>query len=174
MIRRREGRASGRTFELRFETGRMYYPAFRDLLSHEIIGGWSFAVGRVFLGPVHAPFDASLDHWQPLDYERQWRAAASRVVDGPGAALFPTSYRGPGASHHAVWWAQRDGDRVGFRLDDVSGKRLEAYLHTAEAIRMPNRWPMLPARSEAQWTVSVSDIREFLVHGPMSGSHVPG
>ena len=171
MIRRREGRASGRIFELRFETGSMYHPRFRMLFSDEIVGGWSYAVGRIFLGPVHAPFEASLEYWEPADYERQWRAAAERVADGAPGALFLTSYRGPGASNHSAWRAQRDGNQVEFGFGIVSAKHLDAYMHTAPA--HSRRWPTFPASPRPRWAVSVWDIREFLAFGPTSGSHVP-
>ena len=174
MIRRREGRASGRAFELRFETRGVYYPPCRYLLSREVSEGGTAALGRIFLGPVHSPFTAPLDYWTMTDYEREWRRAGERLVGGDRRiALFPTSYRGPGAVNHSVWLAERDGELVRFQSVIVAARRFEAYLQATWTTEVDRRWQALFGSPRGPWVVAVPDIRDFLSHGPSGGINVP-
>ena len=173
MICRRDGRPSGRTFELRFETGAIYHPGLEFPLYRMVIEPSTSAVGRIFLGPVHAPFEADLGCWATTDYEAEWRRAASRLVDGPGAALFTTSYRGPAARNHAAWLAERQGDVVRFQFIVVAARRLEAYLAPTAAMDLDHRWQAVFGAPTSPWGVGVADVRDFLAHGPSVGSYVP-
>jgi hypothetical protein len=149
---------------LRFESG--------PLLDYE---GWSYAVGRIFIDEFHEPFEASLDHWGPNDYAHQWSAAAKRIADGRGPALFLTSYRGPGAAYHFAWPAWREGDRIILQHRLLLTEQLTAPFDPTRPHEVVGVRNNLSEDGDpiSQWEVSVAAVQEFVARGPSGSIHVP-
>ena len=163
MLHRREGRAAGDAFELRFESERRL--------------DWEenpYAIGRIFIGEFHEPFEAPLTWWGRWDYERHWHAQARQLLS-QGRALFLTSYRGPHASAHVGWPAWRQADLVIVQHHLILVARLArpfnaARPHEAVGAREAVSEDGAPV---SQWTVALDAVQAFVGRGLLGDIYVP-
>jgi hypothetical protein len=157
MLRRRDERSAGGTFEIRFESGPVVEPW----------EGGSIALGRILLGDFHEPFEASLEHWAVADYEARWQRAAQRLVDGAGPALFLTSYHGATAGYHDGWLAWREGVSVIFHHRLLLHERLPRLEDGAYHIGFHDRERVSPHGAPiSEWDVSLAAVEDFLARAP--------
>src|SRR4030095_12748717 len=84
----RRGQA-GWMFRIRF---------FTPLVMNE--EGWQHAGGELVVGDARLCFLVDLTHWGIGEYQHQWRAGISRLVQGAPSTALMTAYRGPGESAH--------------------------------------------------------------------------
>jgi hypothetical protein len=70
----------------------------------ELDGGVSALYGSIEIGDFKEKFVVSLVEWTPERYERQWREAAKRLLEGFAKSAFVTSFVSPRGSFYFVWW----------------------------------------------------------------------
>lgn len=97
--------------------------------------------GQIRIGDHEEDFLASLYTWSVADYQQQWHAAATALVDGAPVAAFLTSFPSHEAIFHEVWPAWREGDRIFFQSRFLFADATRGYLN-------PGDLPVLMGRRE--------------------------
>src|ERR1700756_196425 len=79
----------------------------------ELEPGVTTVYGNIKIGDFSETFIASLDSWNRDRYERHWRAAIEKIVDGSDRSGLITSYVEPTHSRYLMWWPlYRDKNNV--------------------------------------------------------------
>ena len=60
--------------------------------------------GRIQLGGFSELFEAALEYWTTEDYEQQWIAGISRVIEESAASCLITSLTDPLTTNFFMWW----------------------------------------------------------------------
>jgi hypothetical protein len=119
--------------------------------------------GLITIGDYEESFLAASGVWDWQAYERQWRAAARRLLKHRDRTAFVTSFSHPDAHHNFAWLAWCEQNLVYLqnrlllreflpsvldvdRIDEVVGSR-ETVTEDGEEI--------------SQWTVSLADIAVY-------------
>jgi len=107
--------------------------------------GWQHAGGELVVGDARLCFLVDLTHWSIAEYQHQWRAAISRLVQGAPSTALMTAYRGRGDSAHTMWALWREEADVGERIRAAEHalpipewRVAVEHLHTA---MLGIRWP---------------------------------
>jgi hypothetical protein len=121
--------------------------------------------GIIQLDMERERFLAPLSYWSVADYERQWRAAVRRIVDGQPRAALITSLADPSLADFVEWWPlYRVGQTVSVQnqllfLDSLREPfdPADPYPHVSE----------LRTRSEdgqaiSEWRITLADLEQFL------------
>jgi hypothetical protein len=85
-----------------------------ELLSDAILDpatGTEARYGDITLDDFQERFVALTTFWKAVDYERHWRTALQRIVDGARSSCLITSLHSPQESHILFWWPM-------YRVDD--------------------------------------------------------
>src|SRR5688572_22648793 len=122
--------------------------------------GLPFCAGELRVGPRPIPFLIDLRHWSLADYERQWRASLSQLMQGDRSTVLLTAYRGPGDVSHVMWVLWQDEDHVHVQEQTVVAAELDAPFDPATAhlhagSRVPAADNALPIR---EWRVPITDV----------------
>jgi hypothetical protein len=115
-------------------------------------------------------FLVDLTHWGISDYQRQWHAGISRLLQGAPSTALMTAYRGRGDSAHTMWALWREGGSVYVQEHSVLPADLDApfdpnepYGHVGE--RIPAAEYALPI---PEWRVGLEHL-----HAAMLGIRLP-
>ena len=119
--------------------------------------------GEIILGDWREEFLAPIGEWSEADYEREWLRSAQRLLNGSMRVGFVHHMAHAGASHHFMWQAWREGERVflqerllvaadlpaTFRPNDPDGV-VEERMETTE-----------DGEPISQWQVDLAAIRAY-------------
>jgi len=132
--------------------------------------GWQHAGGELVVGDARLCFLVDLTHWSIAEYQHQWRAAISRLVQGAPSTALMTAYRGRGDSAHTMWALWREEGYVYVQEHSVLPADLDApfdpnepYVHVGQ--RIPAAEHALPI---PEWRVAVEHL-----HAAMLGIRWP-
>ena len=132
--------------------------------------GWQHAGGELVVGDARLCFLVDLTHWGIGEYQHQWRAGISRLVQGAPSTALMTAYRGPGESAHTMWALWRKDGYVYVQEHSVLPADIdtpfepnEPYAHVGE--RIPAAEHALPI---PEWRVAVEHL-----HAAMLGIRWP-
>ena len=131
--------------------------------------GWPGLRGELRLGRDREGFRAPLGPWTAADYERQWRAAAARLLAGEPAGFWTVPWQ--------FWWvAWPEGEEIVFHEEFLLPERLEAhgYVATPPVGAVPHE--MIGPReshteegqSVSEWRVPLRAVRTWLAGQPAS------
>jgi len=132
--------------------------------------GWQHAGGELVVGDARLCFLVDLTHWGIAEYQHQWRAAISRLVQGAPSTALMTAYRGRGDWAHTMWALWREEGYVYVQEHSVLPADLDApfdpnepYAHVGE--RVPAAEHALPI---PEWRMAVEHL-----HAAMLGIRWP-
>jgi hypothetical protein len=128
---------------------------------------WVALRGRTTLGDYQEEFLASLGHWSPADYQRQWIEAARRLLGGADRTGFFTSA-------FQFWWVMwRDGEMVYAREQLLVEDTLIAPFDATDLYRQIGRRASVSEDGNqiSEWRLRVADIEAFVTR--RAGTYVP-
>ena len=127
--------------------------------------GWRHAGGELVLGDTRLCFLVDLDHWNPADYEQQWREGIARLARGATSTALMTAYRGRDARSNVMWALWRDETHAYIQEQAVLAAELDApfdpatpYDHVGGYV--PTAVHGLPI---PEWHVPIDHIRDALL-----------
>jgi hypothetical protein len=141
----------------------MFYIAIADSLQRE--DDFAFYAGRLVLGGELEFLRCSSDLWRPIDYRRQWIAAATALnANAVASAAFVTSVaRG---KNNLVWWvARRRGNKVVFRnqmlfVRRVTGRVVPEHAHECTGRTVTKHRSRESRPSE--WSLTYKEVKRWL------------
>jgi len=132
--------------------------------------GWQHAGGELVLGDSRLIFLADVSYWDIRNYQNQWRAAISRLLQGAPSTAVMSTYSGPGGKAHKMWVFWRLDEHVYVQEQLVLAAELDApfdpndpYSHVGE--RVPTTENALPI---PEWRIEFQDL-----HAAMLGMRGP-
>ena len=132
--------------------------------------GWPHAGAEVLLGDARLIFLADLSYWDLRNYQNQWRAAITRLLQGALSTALISAYSGPGGKAHKMWAMWRLDEHVYVQEHVVLAAELDAafdpndpYPHLGE--RVPTTENVLPI---PEWRIEFEDL-----HAAMLGLRGP-
>jgi hypothetical protein len=126
------------------------------------------ARGRITLGEFSEEFVAPLVFWTADDYQRQWREAAERILDGFEQSCFVAAMReSPLDGAIFLWPAYRFGDVVYFQHKLLLPEVVKGNFEPSNPYAQVEERRTLSDDGEpiSEWQVSVGDIARFLHAG---------
>jgi hypothetical protein len=129
--------------------------------------GWPALRGELRLGEAREGFRAPLGPWTAADYERQWRAAATRLLAGEPAGFWTVPWQ--------FWWvAWPEGEHVVFQEHFLAPERLVALGHVTTPAAGAGPHEMIGPREShteegecvSEWQVPLSAVRAWLAGQP--------
>jgi hypothetical protein len=142
---------------------------FDITLSNEFVLGVEPGVtavyGKFAVGEFSDMFIADLKTWDRKQYERQWKLAVARIVDGADVSALILSYVEPPLSL-LVWLRPlyREGDKVYTQDHGI------CFDQSRDPFSTDRPWDFLPERKRInlqgerilEWVTNVESLREFL------------
>jgi hypothetical protein len=142
---------------------------FNITLSNELVlevdPGVTAVYGKIAFGDLSAMFVADLKTWQRDQYERQWKMAVARIVDGADVSALILTYVEPLFSH-LVWLRPlyREGDKVYTPDQEI------CFDQSSDPFSTDRPWDFLPERKRInlqgkrilEWVTNVESLSEFL------------
>lgn len=137
---------------------------FNVELYQECNSNCEVCTGRIRIGEFEEAFESSLEYWTVEQYEEQWRAAISHVLDERRNACLITSVTDPKTANFLFWWPiYVNGDlailqnqilfleryRGTFELENPY-QYLEPYENTSE-----------DGQPISEWSVSLMDLKAW-------------
>jgi len=125
--------------------------------------GWDAVWGEIRLGEFRERFRAPLDPWTPADYERQWRAAAERLLGGQPSAFWTIPWQ--------FWWVMwPEGDEAVMHEELLLPDRIKAGGYTAEPAAGTAPYELIGPRESltddgepvSEWRVALTAVRVWL------------
>jgi hypothetical protein len=121
--------------------------------------------GLIQIGAFTERFESSLSYWSESDYERHWREATGRIVDGAIASCLISSITDPISSHFITWWPlYRLGSEVKVLNQllflDMLREAFDArnpYVHVRERETISTEGTPV-----SEWSTTVEELRRFL------------
>jgi len=77
---------------------------FNIEISLAAISDAPLARGRIQLDDFSESFECSLEFWKSFDYQRQWREAVARLLEGASKSCLITSITDPKTANFFIWW----------------------------------------------------------------------
>ena len=125
--------------------------------------------GRITLGDFRERFIASLIYWSTADYERQWREAVQRIVDGCEKSALITNMYDPAAAKFIVWWPMwRKGELVHVHNALLFMEQLDEPFRADDPYRHVGEHGPISDDGEAisDWVVTLDALARFLASSP--------
>jgi hypothetical protein len=123
------------------------------------------ARGRITLGEFSEEFVAPLVFWTVDDYQRQWREAAGRILNGCERSCFVASMReSPLDAVIFLWTAYKDGRTVYIQHKLVMPELVKGGFDTSNPYAQVGERRTMSEEGEqiSEWQVSVGDVARFL------------
>jgi CdiI N-terminal domain len=126
--------------------------------------GARFLTGRITLGAFSEHFRAAVYAWQAADYERQWLAAAQRLIAGAPRDGFVTQVVHREAHLHFWWPAWREGDLVYLHQEITVPELYPEPFDSTQPARYVRPRETVTAEGEriSEWVVTVADLVDFV------------
>ena len=121
--------------------------------------------GHIRIEDYAETFIASLACWTPAQYEKHWREACQRLIDGRQDSAVICSYVESSLSEFLVWWPlYRDGQVVHVQNE------LLIYSQLSKPFSIEDPWSSIRERRIAtddgsaisEWDTSIQSIHELL------------
>ncbi|MBV9025512.1 MAG: hypothetical protein JO362_17370 [Streptomycetaceae bacterium] len=123
------------------------------------------AVGEITLGEDWERFHAPVHYWSARDYEKNWRTALKRLVDGEEVSCLITSmFEAKYSNFITTWPLYRIGDQVYVHNQIVFRDELDQPYDEAKPWLSvgPRETVSDDGRPISEWIVSLDDVRKFL------------
>ena len=130
--------------------------------------------GTITVGIHTETFVAQIGYWSQQDYERQWHAAARRLLDGCDRSGFLVSVADPACVEIFRWWpAWREGGRVYVHEQLILLREFDPPFDLADPYRHVGEREQISAEGAriSEWRVRIADVAAFVERH--AGYHVP-
>jgi hypothetical protein len=143
----------------------MFDISLTDASVPELDPGVTAVYGEIKIGDFSETFIASLVFWTRDRYERHWRAAIGKIVDGSERSALITSCVGPIHSSHLLWWPlYREKNSVYIQ------NQILFYDQLNKPFSAERPWDCVRERQTvnpegkrvSEWVTHVDSLREFL------------
>jgi CdiI N-terminal domain len=143
----------------------MFDISLTDESVSELEAGVMAVYGQIRVGDFSETFVASLDSWNRDRYERHWKGAIAKIVDGSDRSALITSYVEPIHSTHLMWWPlYREKNSVYLQNPMLFYDQLKKPF-SAEAPwdSVRERQTVSPeGKGISEWATDFDSLREFL------------
>ena len=124
----------------------------------------TFRRGEIIFGAWREEFLAPVGDWSESDYERAWLGAAERLINGSDRVAFVHHMAHPAASHHFIWQAWCEAERVYFQERILLADELLEPFLLAEPDAVVEARERFTEDGErvSEWQVDLAAIRAFV------------
>jgi hypothetical protein len=121
-------------------------------------------IGRIVLGTFEERFQASLEHWGVADYERHWRHALARLLEGSPSCLITNMVEPTSRVDNLEWWpAWPLGEEAIFHQEHVLPARLDPPFDPDDPyVHLEDYDPGDAEAGVSEWRVPLAAIRDFV------------
>jgi len=123
-------------------------------------------LGEIVIGDYIEMFEASTSYWTADDYQKQWKQAIERIVNGEAKSrLITTMYDPVKANFIFCWPIYREGMRVYFQNQMLLMENQDFPLDLKNTFLNIEDRQILndEGLSISEWEVSVFDLKDFLM-----------
>jgi hypothetical protein len=125
----------------------------------------TLALGQITIGAFVEHFQIDLSFWNPMEYERQWRAGIQRLIDGAPSSCLLQSISKPQSANFFFWWRL-------YRLEGAAVAAQNAILIAGDLPEIfdPNDpYRFIPLRRTtnddgqaiSEWQTTLGELAEF-------------
>lgn len=124
-------------------------------------------LGTIQIGAFEERFSASLEYWNKNDYQKHWKTALNRIVNGTEVSCLITSMADPRKADFIFWWPMyRTGEKVHFQNQILFFEQLSAPFNENDPFASIKERETVTEEGHqiSEWSVPISDLRDFLKH----------
>jgi hypothetical protein len=124
-----------------------------------------FQLGSIVIGEFEELFESPLSFWSIGDYQKHWKRALERTVNGAAKSCLFTSMYDPPTANFLFWWPlYREGQIVYIQNQMLFLNKIDGALDPVNPyVHVPDRKVInKDGEKISEWNTTVEEISQFL------------